>query len=131
MTLALLMITTGQQLTRSNALKNMFLGIADVTCCVVFILFWSVDRAAAVPMAVGVLTGSMIGPSLTRRMPDTYFASSPHSPDSGSPSTYGPEATEPERGVLAFGRDGGERQCRLSMASEGAYTMKSRDTRNP
>ena len=69
MTLALLMITTGQQLTRSNALKNMFLGIADVTCCVVFILFWPVDWAAAVPMAVGVLTGSMIGPSLTRRMP--------------------------------------------------------------
>lgn len=69
MTLALLMITTGHQLTRSNALKNMFLAIADVTCCVVFILFWPVDWAAAVPMAVGVLTGSMIGPSLTRRMP--------------------------------------------------------------
>ena len=69
MTLALLMITTGHQLTRSNALKNMFLGIADVTCCVVFILFWPVDWAAAVPMAIGVLTGSMIGPSLTRRMP--------------------------------------------------------------
>jgi len=58
-----------RQVRRSNALKNVFLGIADVTCCVVFILFWPVDWAAAVPMAIGVLTGSMIGPSLTRRVP--------------------------------------------------------------
>jgi uncharacterized membrane protein YfcA len=69
MTLALLMITTGQQLPRSNALKNMFLGVADVTCCVVFIVFWPIDWAAAAPMAAGFLAGSMIGPSLTRHIP--------------------------------------------------------------
>ncbi len=69
MTLALLMITTGQDLPRSNALKNMLLGVADVTCCVVFILCWPVDWAAAAPMAAGFLAGSMIGPSLTRRIP--------------------------------------------------------------
>ncbi len=69
MTLALLMITTGKQLAVSNALKNMLLGIADVTCCVVFILCWPVDWAAVAPMAAGVLIGSMIGPSLTRRLP--------------------------------------------------------------
>ncbi len=69
MILALLMITTGQGLPRSNALKNMLLGVADVTCCVVFILCWPVDWAAAAPMAVGLLAGSMIGPSLTRHIP--------------------------------------------------------------
>ena len=69
MTLALLMITTRDQLARSNALKNMLLGVADVTCCVVFILCWPVDWAAAAPMAAGFLAGSMIGPSLTRRIP--------------------------------------------------------------
>jgi uncharacterized protein len=69
MTLALIMITIEQHLARSNALKNMLLGVADVTCCVVFILFWPVDWAAAVPMAAGFLAGSMIGPSLTRHIP--------------------------------------------------------------
>ncbi|MGH3068127.1 MAG: sulfite exporter TauE/SafE family protein [Streptosporangiaceae bacterium] len=69
LTLAMLMITTGQELARSNALKNMLLGVADVTCCVVFVLCWPVDWAAAVPMAAGVLAGSMVGPFLTRHMP--------------------------------------------------------------
>ena len=43
------MITTGQQLVRSNALKNMLLGVADVTCCVVFVVFWPrrVGRSSA------------------------------------------------------------------------------------
>jgi uncharacterized protein len=69
MTLALLMITTGQQPARCNALKNMLLGIADVSCCIVFIACWRVDWTAAAPMAAGFLVGSMIGPALTRRMP--------------------------------------------------------------
>ena len=69
MTLALLMITTDQGVARSNALKNMLLGVADVTCCVVFILFWRVDWAVAAPMAAGFLGGSMVGPSLARHIP--------------------------------------------------------------
>jgi uncharacterized protein len=40
-----------------------------VSCCIVFILCWRVGWAAAAPMAAGFLAGSMIGPSLTRRMP--------------------------------------------------------------
>jgi uncharacterized membrane protein YfcA len=47
----------------------MLLGIADVSCCIVFIACWRVDWTAAAPMAVGFLVGSMIGPVLTRRMP--------------------------------------------------------------
>ena len=131
MTVALLMITTGQQLSRSNALKNMFLGIADVTCCVVFILFWPVDWAAAVPMAVGVLTGSMIGPSLTRRMPRHVLRIIASLAGLGLAIHLWAGSYRAWKGVLAFGRDGGEHQRRLSMASEGAYTMKSPDTRNP
>lgn len=69
LTLAMLMITTGQELTRSNALKNMLLGVADVTCCVVFVVCWPVDWPAAVPMAAGVLAGSIVGPFLTRHIP--------------------------------------------------------------
>jgi uncharacterized protein len=57
---------SGRELAGSNALKNMILGIADVTCCAVFIAFWRVDWAAVGPMAAGFLIGSMIGPSLTR-----------------------------------------------------------------
>jgi uncharacterized protein len=69
MTLALLMITTGEPLPRSNALKNMLLGVADVTCCAVFVLCFPVDWAAVAPVAAGSLAGSMIGPSLTRHLP--------------------------------------------------------------
>ena len=50
----------------------MLLGVADVTCCAVFILFWPIDWAAAAPMAAGFLAGSMIGPSLTRHIPGAH-----------------------------------------------------------
>ena len=69
LTLAVLTIATDQPLVRCNALKNMFLGLADVTCCVVFICCWPVDWGAAAPLAAGLLAGSMIGPALTRRVP--------------------------------------------------------------
>jgi len=69
MILALLMIALGQPLPQSNALKNMLLGVADVTCCILFIVFWPVDWAAVLPLAAGFLIGSAIGPALTRRLP--------------------------------------------------------------
>jgi uncharacterized protein len=71
LTLAVLMIIIGDQLPRTNATKNMLLGIADVTCCIVFILAWPVDWAAALPMAAGFLAGGLLGPSLTRHLPRT------------------------------------------------------------
>ena len=64
MILALLMITTGQPLPGPTPLKNMLLGIADVTCCALFIAFWPIDWAAAAPLAGGFLIGSVIGPTL-------------------------------------------------------------------
>jgi uncharacterized protein len=69
LTLALLMITSGHPFARSNALKNMILGIADLTCCVVFIVCWRIDWAAVVPMAAGLAAGGAIGPAITRRIP--------------------------------------------------------------
>ena len=69
MTLALLLLTVDQHLARSNALKNMLLGVADVVCSIGFVLFGPVHWAAAVPLALGLLVGSMAGPSLTRRVP--------------------------------------------------------------
>jgi hypothetical protein len=69
MTLALLLLTVDQHLARSNALKNMILGVADVVCSIGFVLFGPVHWAAAVPLALGLLVGSMAGPSLTRRVP--------------------------------------------------------------
>ena len=47
----------------------MLLGVADVTCCILFIVFWPVDWAAVLPLAAGFLIGSAIGPALTRRLP--------------------------------------------------------------
>ena len=70
MTLALLTITTGQGLTRSNALKNMRLGIADVTCCAAFVLFWTMGWAAAAPVAAGswlVASTGQPSPATSRR----------------------------------------------------------------
>jgi hypothetical protein len=69
MILALLMLTVDQQLARSNALKNMILGVADVVCAIGFVLFGPVHWKAAVPMALGFLVGSTAGPALTRRVP--------------------------------------------------------------
>jgi uncharacterized membrane protein YfcA len=68
MTLALLLLTVDQHLARSNARKNMLLGAADVASAIGFVLFGPVHWAAAVPLALGLLVGSTLGPSLTRRV---------------------------------------------------------------
>jgi len=47
----------------------MLLGVADVTCCILLIVFWPVDWAAVLPLAAGCLIGSAIGPALTRQLP--------------------------------------------------------------
>ena len=69
MTLALLLFTVHTNLPRANALKNVLLGLVDLVTAVIFICFGPVDWRAAVPLAIGLLAGSMIGPSLTRRVP--------------------------------------------------------------
>lgn len=68
MTLLVVMVTTGQDVVRSNALKNMLLGAADLTCCLVFVLFWPVDVVSVVAMGAGFAVGGVIGPTLARRI---------------------------------------------------------------
>jgi uncharacterized protein len=69
MALAVLALTVDTHLARANALKNVLLGVADVACSIVFILYGPVLWTAVVPLALGVLVGSRSGPSLTRRVP--------------------------------------------------------------
>ena len=67
--LATLTLVVETRLPRANALKNVLLGVADVACSVVFILYGPVRWAAVIPLGLGVLAGSRVGPSLTRRLP--------------------------------------------------------------
>jgi uncharacterized protein len=69
MALAVLTLAVETHLPRANALKNVLLGVADIACSIVFILYGPVRWAAVVPLALGVLVGSRASPSLTRRIP--------------------------------------------------------------
>ena len=69
MALAVLTVAVDTRLPQANALKNVLLGVADVACSIVFILCGPIRWAAVVPLGLGVLAGSSIGPSLTRRIP--------------------------------------------------------------
>jgi uncharacterized membrane protein YfcA len=69
MTLTLVLVLAEPHLTRANALKNMLVGAATLVGAVVFVVEGSVDWAAAVPLAVGMLLGSNLGPRAARRLP--------------------------------------------------------------
>ena len=88
MTLAVLLLTVETQLTHANAFKNVLLGVADIACSVVFVLCGPVRWAAVVPLALGFLAGSRVGPPLARRIPQTFSASWSHWPGSGSQCTW-------------------------------------------
>ncbi|MGH3171295.1 MAG: sulfite exporter TauE/SafE family protein [Trebonia sp.] len=67
--LAVLALAVEPHLARANALKNVLLGVADIACSIVFVLYGPVRWAAVVPLALGVLAGSRTGPALARRIP--------------------------------------------------------------
>ncbi len=69
MSLAVLLLTVEKHLARANALKNVLLGVADIACSIVFVLYGPVRWTAVAPLALGFLIGSRVGPSLTRRVP--------------------------------------------------------------
>ncbi|HSZ41509.1 MAG TPA: sulfite exporter TauE/SafE family protein [Trebonia sp.] len=69
MTLGLLLITVDPRMARANALKNMLIGAASVMSALAFIALSPVDWRAVIPLSAGMLTGSMIGPRLARRVP--------------------------------------------------------------
>jgi hypothetical protein len=69
LTLAVLLLTVDADFAHANALKNMLLGIADLVAAVGFVLFGPVEWAAAAPLALGLLAGGVVGPSVTRHVP--------------------------------------------------------------
>lgn len=69
--LATFLRTGSQSLAHANATKNVVLGVANATAAVVFIVFAPVDWVAVVPVAVGCLIGSRLGPVVVRRAPAT------------------------------------------------------------
>lgn len=67
--LALLLQTTRATLPRANAAKNVLVGTANSVAAVGFMIFGKVDWVAVVPLAVGCLIGSRMGPVVVRRAP--------------------------------------------------------------
>jgi uncharacterized membrane protein YfcA len=67
--LALLLFATSESLARSNALKNMVLGMSNGVAAVVFVIFGPVHWSAAVPLALGLFIGGRYGPVVVRHSP--------------------------------------------------------------
>jgi uncharacterized protein len=73
MFLALLLSVTQDTLARSNALKNVVLGIANATAAVGFCLLAPVAWAAIVPLAIGLFAGGRLGPVIVRHADATVL----------------------------------------------------------
>ncbi|WP_346623380.1 sulfite exporter TauE/SafE family protein [Blastococcus montanus] len=67
--LATFLLTTGEGLPRSNAMRNVVLGVANTVAALGFVLFASIAWSAALPLAAGLLGGSLLGPRVVRRAP--------------------------------------------------------------
>ena len=69
MMLSLLMVGTGEPLARSNAAKNVLLGVANAVAAVAFVFFGPVHWLEVAPLAVGLFAGGWMGPRVVRRVP--------------------------------------------------------------
>lgn len=71
----LLMATFGavlvDRLARVSALRIAVAGLANVTAAVLFAVTGSVDWGAVLPLGLGAVVGSALGPPLVRRLPET------------------------------------------------------------
>jgi len=67
--LALLLVATAEPLARSNAMKNLLVGLANAVAAVVFVAIGPVRWLAVIPLAAGCLLGGRFGPSIVRRVP--------------------------------------------------------------
>ncbi|MEO8688511.1 MAG: sulfite exporter TauE/SafE family protein [Solirubrobacteraceae bacterium] len=66
MLLALLLAGTDETLARTNALKNVVLGMANAIAAVGFSLLGPVHWAAVAPLAAGLFAGARLGPIVVR-----------------------------------------------------------------
>jgi uncharacterized protein len=67
--LATFLLTTGEGLPRSNAMRNVILGVANTVAAIGFVLFASIAWSAALPLAIGLFLGSLLGPRIVRVAP--------------------------------------------------------------
>lgn len=71
--LATYLIATGEGLPRSNALKNVVLGLANAVAAVGYIVLSSIAWSAGIPLALGLFVGGLLGPRVVRRAPQTLL----------------------------------------------------------
>ena len=69
--LALFLSTGSESLPHANATKNVVLGIANLVAALVFTVLAPVDWLAVVPLGIGCLLGSRLGPIVVRHAPAT------------------------------------------------------------
>lgn len=69
--LATFLLATGEALPRSNAMRNVILGVANTVAAVGFVVFASIAWSAALPLAIGLFLGALLGPRIVRRAPQT------------------------------------------------------------
>jgi uncharacterized membrane protein YfcA len=67
--LALLLAATPESLHRINALKNVLAGLANTVAAVAFAVFGHVAWWCVLPLTLGLLLGSWLGPGVARRLP--------------------------------------------------------------
>lgn len=68
--LALLLRSTGDTLARSNAVKNVVLGVANAVAAAGFAIFGPVQWLFVLPTALGFFIGGRLGPTAVRRTPE-------------------------------------------------------------
>jgi uncharacterized membrane protein YfcA len=69
MLLALLLHAVRDTMPRSNAVKNVVLGLGNGIAAVAFVIFGDVRWAYVAPLGAGLLIGGSIGPMVVRRSP--------------------------------------------------------------
>jgi uncharacterized membrane protein YfcA len=67
--LALLLRAGAATLAHSNAVKNVVLGVANSVAAVAFMIFAPVHWLAVIPLGIGCLLGSRLGPVVVRHAP--------------------------------------------------------------
>ena len=75
MILALLLWATSEPLPRSNAIKNVVLGVANGVAALIFVSVGEVRWSAVIPLGAGVLVGARLGPIVVRPLRRTSCAS--------------------------------------------------------
>lgn len=69
MMLAILLLATSESLARSNALKNVLMGLSNGIAALAFAVFGPVHWLDVVPLALGAIVGGRIGPPIVRVVP--------------------------------------------------------------